>query len=1136
MLNWLKRSLGGLLALCMLISLVPTALAADRSELEDHWASESLTYFADEGWLQGYKDGTYKPDSKITRAEFITILNRVCGFTERDDEAAKAFKDVKETDWYFEQVSIALSAGYTNGTTATTMSPRAQITRQEAFTMIARVAGVSSEDLSVLDKFSDADTIGKFAKSSIAGLTAAGYVEGYKDGKLLPKRNISRAEAVKTMYSCLDLLTSRYVLMNIPYAEFYAAELQNDVAVDGVTSATLNKTRTPGLVGGSYHVNSDGSDITGITFPVKVGKGVSLKEFTQVTDESKVEITVTNRGQTSTTTLTGKDTLFESASYSYYVLSETPAYYKEATLDKDGKLTFGKIQGEAKELTATATLSTNTSYGDYQVDVDLDDDTVKNMGNVYGVILSTKEGNDYGMRHLENVWRTTEIAWCTGFTSEVHGCPTSSDHYKAMMGQTIDQITYITESGIYTIAADLYVPVKTGSKLEVATALASAQETTVTAELPEDYQPVYAVTNAKGEAVTGMEVKDGKLTWTEAAIGAYTLTVSDKAGKYASISASFQLQTEAMPAEAAADNQSIVKTADASDADFAAFVAAITNVNVNGKDYAASGRGAAKVIKEDGTIDFTTAPFKADAVDGKYVLTITATGYQNTLTVTVPATYYLYASLTYEEYWNGEGVYAADNTASSEEADSRGEYDKGGYDAVTRATSNHGLHRGSFQQDVTIHTESGKDYYPLYWADANNFVDREDGKTYNKTEIGIKSYEITGIKYVPVAVRAQDYAQFVKDYEVTLNGETLYGGYTENKLSSYTAVAEVTANTNGLKAATLTDGKWSFGARQTGTDSGLKDQPLTTAEGTEGAVKTYSGNFGEFLRYDINGNYGGLGSAMQTVKWTYYGNDSTYTTPVATYGTKFAADNWMHKVMGIQLGLTDSIRCQLPEGTDGTGYWTITVYGLGYADHTEKFEVTAENLPTKVAPMTDEQKTQLTALKDQAGEILAKYDDETIKATPALAALKEHYDEAVALLANADATEPEAAELLSELPALIEAAKPQTQTYTGTATTKPDEDGDFEAYTLTATVTVEGGKITAISAQGGGDDNAKYLGWAISGRTKGGKDYVGVPAQLIGKTVDEVTALSTIDAVSGATCSSTSILEAVQNALKNPAA
>lgn len=108
----------------MLISLVPTALAADRSELEDHWASESLLYFADEGWLQGYKDGTYRPDSKISRAEFLTILNRVCGFTDRDDEAAKRFTDVKKTDWYFEQVSIALAAGYTNGTSATATGGR----------------------------------------------------------------------------------------------------------------------------------------------------------------------------------------------------------------------------------------------------------------------------------------------------------------------------------------------------------------------------------------------------------------------------------------------------------------------------------------------------------------------------------------------------------------------------------------------------------------------------------------------------------------------------------------------------------------------------------------------------------------------------------------------------------------------------------------------------------------------------------------------------------------------------------------------------------------------------------------------------------------------------------------------------
>lgn len=81
---------------------------------------------------------------------------------------------------------------------------------------------------------------------------------------------------------------------------------------------------------------------------------------------------------------------------------------------------------------------------------------------------------------------------------------------------------------------------------------------------------------------------------------------------------------------------------------------------------------------------------------------------------------------------------------------------------------------------------------------------------------------------------------------------------------------------------------------------------------------------------------------MQAVKWTYYGDDSTYTKAVQSYGTKFAADNWMHKSMGIQLGLTDSLRCKLPEDSNGTGYWTVTVYALGYQDFTYNFKVEAK--------------------------------------------------------------------------------------------------------------------------------------------------------------------------------------------------
>lgn len=84
---------------------------------------------------------------------------------------------------------------------------------------------------------------------------------------------------------------------------------KNDVDVDVFTSATKNKTRTTGLAGGSYHENADGSQIDGIRFAVKVDPSVDLTKYKEVKDTDKVDITVTNRGQTSTTTLEGKDAL-----------------------------------------------------------------------------------------------------------------------------------------------------------------------------------------------------------------------------------------------------------------------------------------------------------------------------------------------------------------------------------------------------------------------------------------------------------------------------------------------------------------------------------------------------------------------------------------------------------------------------------------------------------------------------------------------------------------------------------------------------------------------------------------------------------------------------------------------------------
>ena len=444
---------------------------------------------------------------------------------------------------------------------------------------------------------------------------------------------------------------------------------------------------------------------------------------------------------------------------------------------------------------------------------------------------------------------------------------------------------------------------------------------------------------------------------------------------------------------------------------------------------------------------------------------------------------YCYAGLTWNEYWASEGVYAADNTSSSNELDGHGEYDKGGYDAVTRATTIHGLHRGSFQCITTIYTTDGSAYQISNWEQVKDtdgkvtatylhLKDVEGRVTFNKGTLTFADnstkkmdhYSVSGIKYVPVKVKASDYNDFKDKYSVVENNGTMIGGYAEGVLSSYEASANVTANTNGLKEAVKgSDGSFSFKARTTGTDSGIKDQTLKKAVKITPTVKAASGSYGEFLRVDLNGDdYGALGDKMQAVKWTYYGNDSTRTKALASYGTKFAADNWMHKSNGIQLGLTDSIRCQLPENTDGTGYWSLTVYALGYEDYTINFEATKDNIVSKSVPASDEEKASLQKLVTEA-ESLKKdsYVDSSDKQT-AFTNLQTELDESKELLNKKELTSSEVSEQITHLTEAIKAVKALKTKDAATTTAAPSTTKPAATTTVTNTTTVKAPAKTTV--------------------------------------------------------------------------
>ena len=435
---------------------------------------------------------------------------------------------------------------------------------------------------------------------------------------------------------------------------------------------------------------------------------------------------------------------------------------------------------------------------------------------------------------------------------------------------------------------------------------------------------------------------------------------------------------------------------------------------------------------------------------------------------------YVYAGLTWAEYWASEGVYAAGDTTSSEELDGHKELDKGAFDTVTRATTNHGLHRGSFQTEATIVAEDGSRYPIATWVDQNT-IKLTDGKTVgfkkgtitkaDGTTVDMDHYEVYGLKYVPVAVRTEDYAAFCQKYNVVTNDGVLEGGYGEVQLSAYTATAAVTADTNGLKYAVKNGDSFTFEARKTGADSGIKDQAQKTATNVTPTVKDASGGYGEFLRVDITGDgYGDLGANMQAVRWDYCGDDATGTKVLRSFGTKFAADNWMHKAMGIQLGLTDSLRCQLPEGTDGTGYWRLTVYALGYADYSFVVQATDANI---VKPAENPADTTALTKEVETAKALAENDYTKESWT----AMQTELQEAEELLAREDATQAEVDEALEHLKA-AEAAlvkvtvtldKTSATVYTGKTASLKTTSNDAAK---TVTYTTSNNAVATVSSTG----------------------------------------------------------------------
>ena len=784
-----------------------------------------------------------------------------------------------------------------------------------------------------------------------------------------------------------------YGTANIPYADFFYgemndvqqnAEMQLDAAdpvtaagyreegmYDAVTSCTNSKSKR--YATSYYTENTENGSVT-----LEGIRDVNIAVPTSLYKEAQEAIKEGKNCSNQLLSIIG----------SLKNVSETaPESGEYKVLNGNGTLTA--MTTETKTLTVDSSISTSSVWGNYQVSVEFGDKNPDQptTANMMGVIFETSDGEKYAMEHSQNLWlRTGEIAFAVkdGFV-EPHKNTIDAKRSKGLEGKTIKKITYLVKDG-----ADIVIPTNLLCKYKLANGqgINGPEEKVVYTNntfIPTKVQLTYNVPESSSYKLTsvqygGKALKEGSYNdytyddttkvlsvyggaFANTGVGSYTLTFADQSeAPYEDITVPIVLSADETKIQFAIQDNKLVKIDPNGDTIYEAkdYIKNITSIKIDGQALGGKKANISEIAKtvfneNTGVVNFdakvnNTAVF-AKGDGGSYNVELTSSGFNDvtgTVTQDSGEYKYVYAGLTWEQYWASEGVYEATNTSASEDKDRRGESDMGGFDAVTRATANHGLHRGSFQTMATVYDVNGKSYELAGWKDKTTMI-LTDGSTVSCSKgkingIDVTEYKVTGLKYIPVKVKTADYDAFKKAFKVVENGEKLFGGYAENNLSAYEETAEVNANTNGLKTATKDGDTFTFSARANGTTSGLKGEALKTADGITTKMKPGSGSYGEFLRVDLTGNYGGLGGAMQAVKWTYYGDDDTYSNALQSYGTKFAADNWMHKFHGIQLALTDSVRCKLPADTDGTGYWEVTVYGLGYSDYTFRFQATDENI------------------------------------------------------------------------------------------------------------------------------------------------------------------------------------------------
>ncbi len=165
------------------------------------WAQEAINALVNEGIINGYEDGTFKPEKNITRAEFTKIIVSALGMESYGTMIN--FTDVNEGDWFYPYIAAAVEYEIVKGYDTGEFRPHDNITREDICVIVYRAMDLSESNIAYAPviNFTDKDDISPYAEVAIARMNEAGIVNGMGDGTFAPKANATRAQAAKIIYS-----------------------------------------------------------------------------------------------------------------------------------------------------------------------------------------------------------------------------------------------------------------------------------------------------------------------------------------------------------------------------------------------------------------------------------------------------------------------------------------------------------------------------------------------------------------------------------------------------------------------------------------------------------------------------------------------------------------------------------------------------------------------------------------------------------------------------------------------------------------------------------------------------------------------------------------------------------------------